>query len=76
MLYFFKAYYLDLGKRCHCLYKGNCNMKFPACEHLSLPLGTTLGSKRFMAAVGLLFLSLWLGEPYLSTQILQYLYKV
>ena len=50
-------------------------MRFPACEHLFLPLGTTLGSKRFMVAVGLLFLSLWLGELYLSTQILQCPYK-
>lgn len=50
------------------LYKDNSNMRFPACEHLFLPLGTTLGSKRFMVAVGLLFLSLlaWGTVPFHS----------
>jgi len=30
ILYFFKAYFLDLRKRCLCLYKDNSNMRFPA----------------------------------------------
>lgn len=57
------------------LYKDNSNTRFPACELLFLPLGTTLGSQRFTVAVGLLFLSLWLGELCLFTQFSQWPYK-